>query len=142
VIIAGKDKQDVYREFIVENDLAEIVSFHPSINEVEKYYHAIDIFVLPALIEEFGRSVLEAMACGKPVIVSNAVGSSEILEGESKKYILHELTSEELAQKLKALIESKDLRDTSGALNIDTAAKYTSEKQNEKFARLLDSVGF
>jgi UDP-glucose:(heptosyl)LPS alpha-1,3-glucosyltransferase len=142
VIIAGKDKDDAYREFIVENNLAEVVSFHPSINEVEKYYHAIDIFVLPALIEEFGRSVLEAMACGKPVIVSSTVGSSEILEGESKEYILHQLTSLELTQKLVTLIESKDLRDSTGALNIDTALKYTSEKQNEKFENLLKGLGY
>jgi UDP-glucose:(heptosyl)LPS alpha-1,3-glucosyltransferase len=142
VIIAGKDKQDAYREFIVENNLAEIVSFHPSINEVEKYYHAIDIFVLPALIEEFGRSVLEAMACGKPVIVSSTVGSSEILEGESKDYVLHDLTSQELTQKISSLLNSRDLRESIGSLNIETASKYTSEKQNEKFEKMLTHLGY
>jgi len=142
VIIAGKDKPDAYEEFIRDNNLSNIVTFHPSINEVEKYYHAIDIFVLPALIEEFGRSVLEAMACGKPVIVSSTVGSSEILEGESKEYVLHDLTSQELTQKISSLLKSRDLRESIGSLNIETASNYTSEKQNEKFEKMLTHLGY
>jgi len=142
VIVAGKDKADKYLEKIAKLNLTDTFEFLPSVDAVEEYYHAVDIFVLPALIEEFGRSVLEAMACGKPVVVSKTVGSSEILEGESKDYVLYDLTDTELTSKLESLIESKDLREKLGNLNKEVAKKYSSNAQKDKFHDLLVKLGY
>jgi UDP-glucose:(heptosyl)LPS alpha-1,3-glucosyltransferase len=137
VIIAGKDKFDKYLKQIQELDLEDHFIFLPSINEVEEYYHMIDIFVLPALIEEFGRSVLEAMACGLPVIVSKTVGASEILESQSKDFIINPLDSREFTLKLKLLLENRDLRLELGKLNTEIALKYTDKEQANKFDKLI-----
>ncbi|MBI4721718.1 MAG: glycosyltransferase family 4 protein [Candidatus Stahlbacteria bacterium] len=42
-------------------------------------YNAADIFVFPSLFDAFGLTVLEAMACGIPVVVSKIAGASEIV---------------------------------------------------------------
>ena len=49
-----------------------------------KSYAEADLFILPSLHESFGLTVLEAMASGLPIIVSNNVGASQhIIEGKN-----------------------------------------------------------
>ena len=56
--------------------------------EIESYYGAADLLALPALQEAFGNVVLEALASGLPVLLSQEVGAAEILEGELKQGVL------------------------------------------------------
>ncbi len=50
-----------------------------STGDLVKLYNAADLFVLPSLHEGFGFPVLEAMACGTPVIASNVFSIPEIV---------------------------------------------------------------
>jgi UDP-glucose:(heptosyl)LPS alpha-1,3-glucosyltransferase len=113
------------------------VTFANSIVDVKYYFNLIDIFVLPAHIEEFGRSVLEAMICKKSVVASKYVGASEIFEGESKDFILSEMTETELSSKLLTIIDNPNLRDRLELLNFETARKYNAENQAEEFMKVL-----
>ena len=79
LLVAGADKSKRYRQRVQDLRLEDRVLFAPSINAVQQYYRILDVFVLPAHIEEFGRSALEAAACGKPVICSDKVGAIELL---------------------------------------------------------------
>jgi UDP-glucose:(heptosyl)LPS alpha-1,3-glucosyltransferase len=140
IIIAGKDKSEPFKELIEASN--HPITFLPPTDEVEKYYNSADIFVLPAHIEEFGMSVIEAMASKKPVIVSNMVGSSEILEGKSKTFILDDLSTGTLSKKIMELVESSDLRKELGELNKQISMNYSSQNQDEKFKSLLLKAGF
>ena len=45
-----------------------------------KYYAAADLFVLPSHVESWGTVMLEAMACGTPVVATDTVGGVEVRE--------------------------------------------------------------
>jgi len=49
--------------------------------DLPKYLQEADVFILPSLNEGMSNSVLEAMACGLPVIVTDVGGSAELVEG-------------------------------------------------------------
>lgn len=140
IIITGKDKSSPFQEIV--NDSRHKITFLPTTDRVERYYNTIDIFVLPAHIEEFGMSVLEAMACEKPVIISKMVGASEIIEDESRDFILDDLTKRELSTKLLTLIESPELRKKLGTINKKTAFKFCNKNQDDNFKKILEFVGF
>lgn len=59
--------------------IADRMRFVAHTREPQRYFHALDICVHPARIEEFGQSVQEAMACGVPVVASRCVGATELL---------------------------------------------------------------
>jgi len=133
LFVAGGNVEERYK--ILSKDLA--ITFAPSIVDVKFYFNLIDIFVLPAHIEEFGRSVLEAMICRKTVLASKFVGASEIFEGESRNFILSEMTETELSNTLVKVINNRELRNHLGFINFETASKYTAEKLNDSFEETL-----
>ncbi len=51
---------------------------HVSVEELRTLYSCADLFVFPSLYEGFGMPVLEAMACGTPVITSNRTSLPEV----------------------------------------------------------------
>lgn len=140
ILIAGKDKSEPFKE-LVDRSIHPI-NFLPPCDDVEKYYNSVDIFTLPAHIEEFGMSVLEAMACEKPVLVGQMVGASEILEGESCEYILKDLSIEHFQKQMGKLIEDGELRSRLGKLNKEIAIKFSSKEQGNKFGEVLTDIGF
>lgn len=140
VVVAGKDNINRYVSKISELELNDYFLFLPGIKAVELYYHGIDVFVLPAHIEEFGRSVLEAMGCGKPVVVSGMVGASEILEGDSREFILSDLTASELFVKLSIIIQDKSLREELGVLNYKIAQNFSKKIKYGEFNNLIKEI--
>jgi glycosyltransferase involved in cell wall biosynthesis len=82
----GKHRQlDPYVQYIhyllEKYDLKNIVKFVGQVKEEETphYYNVIDALVHPSFIEAFGLVLIEAMACGKPVIAFNIPPMNEII---------------------------------------------------------------
>ncbi|OGX15717.1 MAG: hypothetical protein A2166_03035 [Omnitrophica WOR_2 bacterium RBG_13_41_10] len=78
-------------------------------NDKLKAYKACDIFVLPSYSENFGMTIVEAMACGVPVIISDKVGIHKEIEC-NKAGIVIEPNAQSLYQAMKLLLENAGLR--------------------------------
>ncbi|MGE7885528.1 glycosyltransferase family 4 protein [Bacillus sp. NPDC094077] len=98
-------------DLIVEYHLEENVEFLGNVENIEKLYKDIDIFVLPSRYEGFGLVVVEALAAGCAVVVSKLEGPLEIVK-ENEEYGLYfeKENHQELAQKLYRLAYDKDYR--------------------------------
>lgn len=73
------------------------------------FYNGAKAFAFPSLYEGFGLPILEAMACGTPVLTSNRYSMPEVA-GDSAVLVNPE-NIEELAAGLKALLGNSSLRD-------------------------------
>lgn len=74
--------------------------------DLADYYNVLDAFVLPSLTtpdwkEQYGRVLVEAMACGLPVIGSSSGAIPEVLEGYPKGLIFKEGDVDDLVKKIK-----------------------------------------
>jgi glycosyltransferase involved in cell wall biosynthesis len=78
--------------------------------ELPMLYNAAEMFCYPSLFEGFGLPVLEAMACGVPVITSNVTALPEVV-GEAA-YLTDPYDVEALAQALYVLARDANARDT------------------------------
>ena len=84
LIVVGKDKeaarfQKIATETGANNAQSARIHFVGPQKDVRPYYAAADAFVFPTIYEPFGSVVLEAMACGLPVITTDRCGAGEIL---------------------------------------------------------------
>jgi glycosyltransferase involved in cell wall biosynthesis len=82
ILVGGTTFEDARREVddrIRENGLEGIVLPMGMMADVERAYAALDWLVLPSKFEGFPNSVLEAMACGRPVILSDAANAEKIV---------------------------------------------------------------
>lgn len=78
LVIAGPDNEgfgENVRSWIAEEGIGENITFTGMVLGDDKLslFRDADIFILPSYSENFGISVVEAMACGLPVIISNKV---------------------------------------------------------------------
>lgn len=125
-LVMGKESRPgPYLRQAAQAGLGESVRFLPPSPRVERYYHALDVYVHPALYEEFGMSVLEAMACGLPVIAGERVGACELMLPEGRAFLLETPAEEELAGKIARLAAEPELRRRLGALGPQAARGRT-----------------
>ena len=85
VVGGGRDQAHIneLRALAIELGIAsEVVFVGPvPLEETVRFYHAADAFVYPSLSETFGLPILEAMACGCPVVTSNISAMPETAGG-------------------------------------------------------------
>ena len=82
LVLAGSGPQEAeLRRYAQELGVAEQITFTGYLAEADKvvYYNLADLFVFPSLLEGFGMAVAEAMACGIPVVSSNAASLPEVV---------------------------------------------------------------
>jgi len=92
----------------------ERVHFVGLADDVETYLNGSDVFVLPSRREGMPNSVIEAMACGTPVVITPFVGLSDDLGTAGKQYLLADFAADSLAATIASLLKDHSLRDTLG----------------------------
>ena len=105
--------------------------------ELAKVYAACDVFVYPSSVSPWGLVVTEAMAAGKPVIVSREVGTSEIIQDGINGIIVDKAGPEEIAKQVEALMNDSKLRMKLG----ENAYNYIKRNLSwEKYAKTVEGV--
>jgi glycosyltransferase involved in cell wall biosynthesis/GT2 family glycosyltransferase len=88
--------------------LKDTVKFVGQKENVLDYLSAFDIFVLPSLWEGMSRVILEAMACGKPVIATSVGGTPEIIESGKSGILVPPENSSALLKVIIEALEDKE----------------------------------
>lgn len=93
-------------------------------------YNMADVFIYPSVYEGFGLPILEAMACGTPVITSNVSSMPEIVGDAGIQ--LAPSDSQALARSLLELINDPVIRQRLSKKGLERAAAFTWDRTAEK----------
>ena len=93
----------------VEDENIRDVIFTGSRGDVENIIPSCDLLILPSYSESFGLVLIEALACGKPVIGSDVGGISEIINDDVGLLINPKKVST-IAKAIDKLVNDEDLR--------------------------------
>ncbi len=126
LLVVGNDVRSAYENVLRDQGMAARVKFLENAREVLQFYAAADAYVGPSLEDAFGMPVLEAMACGLPVVCSAYAGVSEVVSNGIDGIILSDpQDAGEIAAALRMLILDPDLCARLGAQASDTAQAHS-----------------
>ena len=101
-----------------------------------EYYSKSDIFCFPSIREFGGAVVLEAMACGLPVIVTSQCGSADVVDEGVNGFVVPPRDIEAITNKLVFLAENEAKR-----VEMGKAARITAEQQTpEIYQQTLNQI--
>ena len=142
LLVVGSDEPALYRPDIDRLALQSVVRFERPSSNVLSFYAAADLYVGPSLEDSFGLPVLEAMACGLPVIASSNSGVSELIQHGETGFVLRNVQDEtELASLIRRLQTEDELRLTIGlAASHYVAANCSWDDNTEKVRQFLENV--
>ncbi|MSU44715.1 glycosyltransferase [Candidatus Nomurabacteria bacterium] len=127
VMIAGSGHLRPKLEKLADKlQISKHVTFLGLVSEEDKIlaYNASDIFVLPSLAELEGMVVLEAMACGKPIIISDAEMSASRYFVDGNGFLFKTRDHQDLAHQVLKLITDVDLRKKMGEVSLQKSKNY------------------
>lgn len=104
LIVVGQDKDQKKYEYLAQQSgCADRVRFAGVQNHVLPYYHAADGMILPTLYDPFPNVILEAMACGLPVITSQTCGGAEFITEGCEGFVCDALDGAKLSEFVKRI---------------------------------------
>ncbi len=107
--------------------------------DIPKYLNAADVFVLPSLAEGCSNSIVEAMACGLPVISSDLPFNYDILNA-SNSFLVNPEDINQIAVSIKKLKDDIVLRRSMSIGAINTASELTLPKRAEKIIDFICNI--
>lgn len=140
LLAVGRMRPDSYRTEIERLGMAKRVCFTGPTSDVATFYAAADLFALPTQYEAWGLVIVEAMACGLPVLTSRLAGAAiTVQEGRTGELLDNPRDAGEIAVKLETLLAGAHV---SGAEIAASVAPYAWSRVLQRYEQvLLESAG-
>lgn len=107
---AGEEMKRRYQELITQLSLQEQVQFIPPVSNPEALLNMFDLFVLSSISEGCSNVILEAQACGVPVLATDTGGNPELVIHQENGLLFPVGDEQTLAEQLHLLYSDKALR--------------------------------
>jgi len=143
VILAGTGHVRPKLEKLIQNlKIGKYVTFLGLVSDEDKIlaYNAGDIFVSPSFAELEGMTVLEAMACGKPIIIPDAEMNAAKFFVDNNGFLFKTKDHLDLADKILKLIKDKDLRKKMGENSLEKVKNYDINRSADRLEEVYYSA--
>lgn len=139
LLVGTGTQTDELKKLVNKLQVGEYVTFTGYVpNDVlGEYFAASDIYVSPSLSDGTSVCLLEAMACGLPVVVTDVEAILEWVEDGVNGFVVPKRKPAVLAQKIISLIDNQGLRQSFGERNCSIAKERASWDDN---AEILEEL--
>jgi glycosyltransferase involved in cell wall biosynthesis len=141
VLVGDVNRNTALQEFVKEHGIAKKTVFAGIVpdSQLVALYQQASVFVFPSFYEGFGLPVLEAMACGCPVITSNTSSLPEVV-GEAG-ILVNPHNTTELVEAMTQILTDTSLAQVLRTKGRIQAQKFSWEKTARATADLYETIG-
>ena len=137
---AGDTMEDV-REKVVEYNLAGQIIFKGNVKDAYRLYSGYSFFVLTSYREGLPLVLLEAKACGLPMVSFDVTtGPGEIIDNGKDGWLVPPYDLEEMAEKIGELINDASLRSRFAENTEDNIEKFSKDKIYRQWQKLVKEL--
>lgn len=138
----GEDKK-TFEEFCTDNPHLQItITEHVPHKDLPAYYSLMDVFVHPSLRDGMPNALLEAMACGKPVIATPVGGALDVIKDGVNGVFVNANDADDLAEKIMELLTNSGTGNTLGKSARKTILEgFTPEKELQANLSIYQLLG-
>jgi len=140
-LVGEGDEKEAYIKYAKEKEVAKQIMFSGYVprKDMPKKYQEADIFVLPSYNEGMSNALLEAMACGLPVIVTDVGGTEELVD-ENIGFVFKAGDSDTLTKIIKNEFQNKEKIDKLGQNSRKKAEQFNWRKIAEEYSKLFKTI--
>lgn len=113
--------------------IERFVTLHGKVKYSEEYLQKSDLYLHTANYEPFGLVLIEAMACGLPVVCTDGKGNRDLIQEGENGFMVEERDPKLLADKIELLLKNDNLRQEMG----EKARKFAQGFGMEKYVESL-----
>lgn len=129
------------QQMIKDNNLGSQCILEYSVADIDRKMQESSIFVFSSRYEGFGLALIEAMACGLPVIsYACPCGPKDIITDGEDGFLVKEEDVNELAMRIQFLIENDDIRKQMGEKAAQSSARYHIEQIGMLWKDLFETL--
>jgi UDP-glucose:(heptosyl)LPS alpha-1,3-glucosyltransferase len=103
------------------------------------YYGAADAFVLPTIYDPLANTVVEALACGLPVVTSTRCGAGELVVKADAGWLCDSIDDAAFAERMSRLLDPVEC-EKAGSRAISAVSHLTPEAMTAQMLALYDNV--
>lgn len=141
LVLGGEGDINQYIKLAEELDIADHVVFLGHVEKPDTFFrNLIDIHIMPSPVESFGRTVVEAAACGVYSIAANAGGLREAMLGGAFGKFFDPGDHNSLAQAIVAMIDSDLWRSKCKRIRELAETEFEINRSTAKIINLLDKL--
>jgi glycosyltransferase involved in cell wall biosynthesis len=143
LIVGGGTQEAQLKDLRAEKGLSEKVVFTGRVKaeEVPVYQNMIDVYVALSDNESFGVAAIEASACGKPVVVSNASGFTEVVENNVTGIVVPKGDANAAAAAIEKIVMDKAFANSLGTEGQKRVEKlYNWESNLNDIVKLYNTI--
>lgn len=141
LVTYGNGDLSSLKELSVQLKISDQVSNNPATLNIEEEMVNSSIFALSSKYEGFGLVLLEAMACGLPLVsFACKCGPRDIITEGEDGFLIKEGDLDDFADKLSLLIENYELRHKMGVVASKNVLRFTEDIVMNKWIALFDEL--
>ncbi|CDH07069.1 Lipopolysaccharide core biosynthesis protein RfaG (Glucosyltransferase I) [Xenorhabdus bovienii str. oregonense] len=140
LVVIGQDKEESkYKQLASALGCHERIRFLGVQKKTLPFYQMADGLLLPTLYDPFPNVILEAMACGLPVITSKTCGGAEFIVSGENGFVCDALDIQALAESI-SLVPADHLTNRISVLSKEKIANYTPAYLSQQLTELYSKV--
>ena len=140
ILLIGKETLPIVHNYVNNENLEESVQFLGYRNDVDKLTMISDIAFSASLREGLPVNIIEAMACGIPVVCSDNRGHRSLIKNNETGFIFNPKSDKEMKNAIIKLFDNSALCAEMGKKNVEESKKYSIDKVLKRMSEIYEEL--